>query len=339
MTNSYITFLQNQGNTPHAWANLPGFMDALTNRNPDTLSVVNVPGGTASADFDDEWAPYAVPDVAFCFEGTNLWYTLNGATSWAKVTAPVGSGGYADEVLVGDAFTSTAGNYRIFAQTGTTDDLATINGGVTGDVVKLKPNPADTITVKHGTGNITLLSEIDFVLATPEILLLEYDGSDWIEIRTSEVRYGVPFVHIQDQKSAGVDGGSSVVTTWNIRTLNTEVTDTHDLASLSSNQITLSAGTYLMEATAPAHGNQASKLKLYNTTGATTLLVGTPADMVSLIATVISTLSGRFTVAAGQALELQHYTDASETTTGLGKAAGGSEIEVYADVRIWKVSD
>lgn len=181
MTNSYITFLQNQGNTPHAWANLPGFLDALNNRNPDTLSVVAVPGGTSSTLFEDEWDPYAVPDVAFCFEGTNLWYTLNGSTSWAKVTAPVGSGGYSDEPLLAGEFTSTAGNYRIFAQTGSADDLVTINGGVTGDVVKLKPNPADTITVKHGTGNITLLDGNDFTLATPEILELEYDGANWIE--------------------------------------------------------------------------------------------------------------------------------------------------------------
>ncbi len=150
---------------------------------------------------------------------------------------------------------------------------------------------------------------------------------------------GLPFIHIQDQKSAGTDGGGSSATTWNKRTLNTEVTDTDGLSALSSDQITLDAGTYYIEATAPYYGAGSSKLRLRNTTGAATLLVGTPGREDVINGTVMSPLAGRFTVAASQALELQHYSDTAHASDGLGKATGGSEIEVYADVRIWKISD
>lgn len=63
-----------------------------------------------------------------------------------------------------------------------TDDLETINGGVTGDILILTATAAaETITVKNGTGNIVLVS--DFVMAgTWDTLALIKRGSNWIEL-------------------------------------------------------------------------------------------------------------------------------------------------------------
>ncbi|MDX1371410.1 MAG: hypothetical protein R3321_03020, partial [Nitrososphaeraceae archaeon] len=66
------------------------------------------------------------------------------------------------------------------AETGTTDDLDTLSGGSTGDVVILKAASGDTITVKNGTGNIVCPS--DRTLTGDDTIMLIYDGTNWCEV-------------------------------------------------------------------------------------------------------------------------------------------------------------
>jgi hypothetical protein len=66
----------------------------------------------------------------------------------------------------------------------TTDDLTTISGGATGDVLIISAaNASRVVTVKHGTGNIYLYSKIDIVLDdTDKQLMFVYGGSRWWQI-------------------------------------------------------------------------------------------------------------------------------------------------------------
>jgi hypothetical protein len=68
-----------------------------------------------------------------------------------------------------------------------TDDLLTINGGITKMTVILKTqNDARDVVVKHATGNIRLASGADYTLANVNYgLWLRYDGSVWREISRS----------------------------------------------------------------------------------------------------------------------------------------------------------
>jgi hypothetical protein len=75
--------------------------------------------------------------------------------------------------LASGVVTATQTLHTIAAQTGTTDDLDTITVGHTdltvgGTTVRpfivIRADTGDTITVKHGTGNISLASEGDFLL-------------------------------------------------------------------------------------------------------------------------------------------------------------------------------
>jgi len=149
----------------------------------------------------------------------------------------------------------------------------------------------------------------------------------------------LPLLHVQDQKTSGTNGGSSVSGTQT-RTLNTVVTNEISGASLSSNQITLPAGTYEILASAPAWATGASQVYLYDTTGIATLLVGTTefTSGGTPLAQTRSFVTGRFTLSTSSVLELRHYTSSANAADGLGVAASSGQGEVYSDVQIRKVS-
>ncbi len=64
----------------------------------------------------------------------------------------------------------------------------------------------------------------------------------------------------------GTEGDSLTTGSWVNRTLNTELYDPDGIVSLSSNQFTLSAGTYIILAAVPFHGTNRSQSRIYNVT-------------------------------------------------------------------------
>jgi hypothetical protein len=146
-------------------------------------------------------------------------------------------------------------------------------------------------------------------------------------------------LHVREEQTSGTNGGSTVATTWTARVLNTVKTNEITSASLSSNQITLPAGTYEVWATAPFHKPNACKMRLRDTTGAATLIAGSSiyADA-SDNSPCEPKVVGRFTLGAASVLELQYYAGAVKATDGLGIAVTSGEVEVYAEVMIREVT-
>lgn len=146
-------------------------------------------------------------------------------------------------------------------------------------------------------------------------------------------------LHVRDEKSNGTDGGTFTSGAWRTRDLNTVKTNEITGASLSNDQITLPAGTYFCQAKAAAHESlQANKLRFRNVTDSTTELVGLPLDLSDTAQTgAIATVEGRFEIAGEKTFELQHRAQSGASTTGFGQATSFGEVEVYADVLIWKV--
>lgn len=147
-----------------------------------------------------------------------------------------------------------------------------------------------------------------------------------------------PLLHLQDQKATNTDGGTFTSGDWRTRTLNTEVTDEIG-STLSSNQFTLPAGTYEINATAPARNVGSHKLRLRNITDGSDTLIGI-SEYMSPTNTGANraTLRGRFTIAAEKTFELQHRCSSSESTVGFGAASNFSVTEIYADVMVWRVA-
>ena len=147
--------------------------------------------------------------------------------------------------------------------------------------------------------------------------------------------YETALLHVVDEK-ANNTSPQTFSTGQNTRELTTVKTNEITGASLSSNQITLPSGTYFAQAEANGYVNARHKISLYNTTDASYTLVGLSSNShASYYTTSPSMLSGRFTISAQKVFELRHYIQSGSAS---GIAVNASLVEVYANVRIWKVA-
>lgn len=151
------------------------------------------------------------------------------------------------------------------------------------------------------------------------------------------------FVHAQDQKTAGTAGGTFTSGAWQTRDLNTLLSDTGGNASIASDQITLEPGTYELLAMAATSAVDVHKLRWRDITNGVTVLVG--LNMQSFTGAGASGTSGcaaqvagRFTITAQTTFELQHRCGSTFSSSGFGRLANYGEVEVFADVKLWKIA-
>ena len=142
---------------------------------------------------------------------------------------------------------------------------------------------------------------------------------------------------IVDQKSSGTDGGSSSGGNWNTRDLNTELSDPDGIVSISSNQFTLQAGSYFLEAAAPSYKPNRHKLKLYQTSGTPSDIAFGTSEFVNQDEGMQSTasLSCRFTISTATTYEIRHYIQTSKSGNGLGVGISAG-VEYFCIVKIFK---
>jgi hypothetical protein len=142
---------------------------------------------------------------------------------------------------------------------------------------------------------------------------------------------------IQDQKSAGTSGGTFTAGAWRTRDLNTAVVNDITGASLSTNQITLPAGTYEFFASAPGYGVSGHVARLYNVTDGAE--VGGPGQNAYTGAVQTNAeIFGKFTIDAQKVFELQHQSTGTTANIGFGVGNSLRSVEVYSRIWIWKVA-
>lgn len=100
----------------------------------------------------------------------------------ADLPDPLALKDFTTKTISSGAFTADSSAHVVAAESGTTDDLDTISGGVDYQILIIKADAGDTITVKHETGNISLNGGADIALADDFTLLLWYDGSTWSDV-------------------------------------------------------------------------------------------------------------------------------------------------------------
>jgi hypothetical protein len=145
----------------------------------------------------------------------------------------------------------------------------------------------------------------------------------------------VSYCWLADQKAQNTSGGGFTQGAWRTRDITTELADPDNICTLAANQITLDSGTYRCLITAPGWQVDRHQARLYNTTGAAVLLTG--ASCYTRSADVIQTVSiiqGRFTVAGGQALEVQHRCETTAAVRGFGVECNFT-TEVYTQAEFW----
>lgn len=172
------------------------------------------------------------------------------------------------------------------------------------------------------------------------------DGANsgaWTAHSTFSGAFGNALLHVREQQTANVNSSNAfTANTWSTATVNTVVTNEISGSSLSSNNITLPAGTYFCMFKVPTMSTVsfAGKPRLRNTTAGTTLVVGSSFfqnQSTSDSQWMILHGSGKFTLGASSTLNVQMWMTANEGTY-TAVAGGHGEVEVYAEAYFWKVA-
>ena len=144
---------------------------------------------------------------------------------------------------------------------------------------------------------------------------------------------------IADVKSANTAGGTFTSGSWQDRDLNTEIYDPDSIVSISSNQFTLGAGTYIIEWDCIFFDVGINNTRLYDVTGSASVQAGmstygNPADNGYGVATG----SAQVTPTASNTYKIQHRCASTKSSTGFGLATNVGEDEQYVRVKITKLA-
>jgi hypothetical protein len=223
------------------------------------------------------------------------------------------------------------------------DDLDTISNGIDGKIIFLRTvADARDVVVKHNTGNIYNPLQTDITLAkTQDVVQLRYDAAltKWVVVSPNML---MPTAKYTYTVASGTDGGGSTANAWTTRAINTE--DYDDIGiTLSSNQMTIPAGTYLISGFGQctnAGTAMSARHRFQNITAGSTIAVSDSAyagnTSIMLIPTI---LPAKITFTTSTVVEMQYYVTQAVATNGLGKASTiASTSEVYAQIFITKIA-
>lgn len=148
----------------------------------------------------------------------------------------------------------------------------------------------------------------------------------------------VGYMICSDEKPIGTNGGASIAGVQT-RTINTVSANTIPGATLTSNQITLPAGTYRINARVPSYYANYNKAALHNLTDDIVSIPGSSEDA-DPGTSVSSKISGVITIAASKVFEVRQYIGQAIASYGLGLAANqaGVGVEIYTQIEIVKES-
>ncbi len=199
---------------------------------------------------------------------------------------------------------------------------------------------AGLVTITPTTSTIDGASTLKLV--TGQSVFIYSDGSNYF---TACGDGPVPLIVVEDQKSSTSDGGTFTSGAMRTRDLNTIVTDTHGIASVSSNQVTLPAGTYEGSFRAPGAFCNDHQAYLYNATDTAyvTGALGSKAfaSRVGGVHNLDSVcLAFRFTIASSKAFELHHECAVTQSTNGFGEGSSAlnGDNAVYTSITFRKVA-
>lgn len=291
------------------------------------------PSGWETPGFNDSgWSAAVVTTTGPGFD-LSLFTPAN--PIWSTTGPP--SGNPVESILVRHTFTLPPGTILSATLRLTADsdaDAIYINGtsvGSHGTTAWSTPVPGHDFSISPSllTPNA---SNVLAVEATNSLLSNNTAGLVYRLTVTYSVTVARSIVLAVDQKSQNTSGGTITSGAWRTRTLNTLRSDGGGTASLSSNQISLPAGTYSCSISVPGQGCDRHQARLQNVTDSSTVSVGTSEYSPNTQTQSRSHIRDVFTIGAGKLLEVQHQVQ----TTGSSNSGGvpsnfGAEIYSMAE--------
>jgi len=118
---------------------------------------------------------------------------LNGTGAWAVPTGSTPAfldlGTPSTLTIATGAITITGSYHLVDTESAASDDLlVTINGGINGRILIIRPVDNDREIFVRSTGNIQLSADFDMAFANDSLTLI-YNGSEWIEIVATSVDF------------------------------------------------------------------------------------------------------------------------------------------------------
>jgi hypothetical protein len=243
----------------------------------------------------------------------------------------------------GSSFTVSGSTITFASNLATGDVIDFIQ--ILGDVLDLGvPSDATVTAAKLNNDIISGSTELATAPADTDEFLVSDAGTlkriDYSLIKSSAGAYESQLLHVRQEVNAGTDSQTLSNSGANTRVLDTVKTNEITGASLSSNEITLPAGTYFCLASAPAYLTSNHQCRLYNTTDSADVLEGTTEHAWNNgYTTTHSFLRGRFTISGTKGFTLRHYVGQTRNDSGGGTGfSGGGSKNIYAEVMIWKVA-
>ena len=138
-------------------------------------------------------------------------------------------------------------------------------------------------------------------------------------------------------RAANNDGfGSYTTGDWRTRDIDTEITDEDDIVSISSNQFTLQAGTYLINFGCSMYHCNRHAIRLQNITDSTTAGVGNPNNSYTYSSLLFTTGVCRVSIASAKTFEVQGYVSVTKADNGMGfgmenGSCHETRVEIYKE--------
>jgi hypothetical protein len=147
---------------------------------------------------------------------------------------------------------------------------------------------------------------------------------------------GVSNAIFRDEKTSGTNGGTFTSGAWRTRDINATQVNTITGASIASNQITLPAGTFYVEVSAPAFAVDQNQARLQNITDSTTTIIGQCSYTAPAVCAASAIIVGQFTITSSKTFEVQHQCNYTRANDGFG-TQNAFGTQVYTTVSISKV--
>lgn len=164
-----------------------------------------------------------------------------------------------------------------------------------------------------------------------------FTTAEQVQARTNlGMEAGFPMLHVVDEKATNTAGGSAVAGP-NSRALNTVRVNEISGATLSSNVLTLPAGTYWVEGWATTHGVTRARSGLAKASDNVPVILGVNSFAI-VNGEGATTFRGRLVLTAATGLVIRTTAQAAKASDGLGVAIGVTgEPEVYVELMVWKL--
>jgi hypothetical protein len=142
-----------------------------------------------------------------------------------------------------------------------------------------------------------------------------------------------------DSKASGTNGGTFTQGAWQARTLTALAYDSHGLlaAPASGTNFSLPAGTWLIEAQAPAYQVQSHQLRLYNVTAAAVTAHGITSRTSGANTQSDASLAAVVVLSGATVFRIEHRCSDTTNNTGFGLAANFGGNEIYTMVKVTKL--